>query len=83
MLPPCSPILAFIGQLSEIVDDVVFTVEYSIHSSKTAVYSLFGLDKTLPSVYKGNHDSRVILEAFLTLHGKADWEALLVQSVPS
>jgi len=83
VIPPRSKNLAFIGQFCEIEDDVVFTVEYSIRSAQTAVYSLFGLDRTPPSVYKGNHDPRVLLKAFLTLHGKADWEALLAQSVPS
>jgi oleate hydratase len=61
--------LAFVGQFCELPDDVVFTVEYSIRSAQTAVYSLLGLSRTPPDVYKGNHDPRVLLEAFLTLHG--------------
>jgi oleate hydratase len=50
-------------------DDVVFTVEYSIRSAQTAVYSLLGLGRTAPAVYKGNYDPRILLKAFLTLHG--------------
>jgi len=60
--------LAFIGQFCEIPDDVVFTVEYSIRSAQMAVYSLLGLNRTPPPVYKGSHDPRVLLKAFLTLH---------------
>jgi oleate hydratase len=70
VVPERSMNLAFIGQFCELPDDVVFTVEYSIRSAQTAVYSLLGLKRTPPSVYKGNHDPRVLLKAFLTLHGK-------------
>ena len=60
--------LAFVGQFCELSDDVVFTVEYSIRSAQTAVYSLLGLDLEPPAVYKGAHDPRVLYEAFMTLH---------------
>ena len=83
VVPPRSKNLAFVGQFCEMEDDVVFTVEYSIRSAQTAVYSLLGLDKTPPSAYKGNHDPRVLLKAFLALHNKAGREALLEQSIPS
>jgi oleate hydratase len=69
VMPKGSRNLGFIGQFCELPDDVVFTVEYSIRSAQTAVYSLLNLDRKPPSVYKGNHDPRVLLEAFLTLHG--------------
>jgi len=68
VVPEGSKNLAFIGQFCEIPEDVVFTVEYSIRSAQTAVYSLLGLNRTPPPVYKGNHDPRVLLKAFLTLH---------------
>jgi oleate hydratase len=67
--PEHSKNLAFTGQYVELPDDVVFTVEYSIRSAQTAVYSLLGLNKTPPPVYKGLHDPRVVLKAFLKLHG--------------
>ena len=35
---------------------------------KLAVYSLLGLKRTPPPVYKGSHDLRVLLKAFLTFH---------------
>ncbi len=60
--------LAFVGQYCELPDDVVFTVEYSIRSAQMAVYSLLGLDRKVPPVYKGQFNPRVLLEAFLALH---------------
>ena len=70
VIPDGSRNLAFIGQFCELPDDVVFTVEYSIRSAQTAVYSLAGLNRTPPAVYKGQYDPRVLLKAFLTLHDK-------------
>jgi oleate hydratase len=60
--------LAFVGQYCELPDDVVFTVEYSVRSAQIAVYSLLGLEKEPPAVYKGHYDPRVLLEAFKALH---------------
>lgn len=59
--------LAFIGQYCEIPDDVVFTVEYSVRSAQTAVYSLFGVDKRVSPLYKGQHDVGVLLNAMKTM----------------
>ena len=55
--------IAFIGQFCEIPDDVVFTVEYSVRSAQTAVYSLLGIDKEVSPIYKGLHDPRVLFES--------------------
>jgi oleate hydratase len=55
--------LAFVGQFCELPNDVVFTVEYSVRSAQTAVYTLLGLDRTAPAVYKGQHDPRVVYGA--------------------
>jgi oleate hydratase len=68
VVPEDSKNLAFIGQYCELPDDVVFTVEYSIRSPQTAVYSLLGLERRPPAVYKGQYNPRVLLEAFLALH---------------
>jgi oleate hydratase len=46
----------------------VFTVEYSVRSAQTAVYSLLDLDRVVPPVFKGNHDPRILLKAFEALH---------------
>ncbi|WP_035356474.1 oleate hydratase [Edaphobacter aggregans] len=70
VVPERSKNLAFIGQFCELPDDVVFTVEYSIRSAQTAVYSLLRLSRTPPPVYKGHYDPRVLLTAFLALHDK-------------
>ena len=69
--PPVRPVgtsnLAFIGQYCEIPDDVVFTVEYSVRSAQTAVYSLLGLDKPVSPLYKGQLDPSVLLGSAKTL----------------
>jgi oleate hydratase len=70
VVPPGSKNLAFIGQFCELPDDVVFTVEYSIRSAQSAVYSLLGLKRTPPPVYKGQDSLRILLEAFEMLHDK-------------
>jgi len=69
IVPKGSKNLAFIGQFCELPEDVVFTVEYSIRSAQTAVYSLLNLKQKPPAVYKGSHNPRVLLNAFLALHG--------------
>jgi oleate hydratase len=68
VVPAGSTNLAFLGQFCELPDDVVFTVEYSIRSAQTAVYSLLKLDRQPIPVYKGAHDPRVLLRALETLH---------------
>ena len=68
IVPEGSRNLAFVGQYCELPDDVVFTVEYSIRSAQTAVYALLGLKRKAPSVYKGQFDPRILLEAFRALH---------------
>jgi len=56
------------ARLCELPDDVVFTVEYSIRSAQVAVYSLLGLQRKPPAVYKGKFNPRVLLKAFRALH---------------
>jgi oleate hydratase len=68
VVPQGSTNLAFVGQFCELPDDVVFTVEYSIRSAQTAVYSLLGLKREPPAVYKGQYDPRILYKAFTTLH---------------
>jgi oleate hydratase len=59
--------LAFIGQYCEIPDDVVFTVEYSVRSAQTAVFTLLALDKKVSPLYKAQHDPEVLFGATKTL----------------
>lgn len=68
VVPKGSTNLAFIGQYCEMPEDVVFTVEYSIRSAQTAVYTLLGLKRAPPEVYKGSFDPRVVFKAFVALH---------------
>jgi len=68
VVPSGTANLAFIGQFCELPNDVVFTVEYSVRSAATAVYSLLELDREPPAVYKGQYDPRVLLMTFKTLH---------------
>lgn len=68
VIPSGTAHLAFTGQFCELPDDVVFTVEYSIRSAATAVYSLLQLDREPPAVYRGQYDPRVLFRAFKTLH---------------
>jgi oleate hydratase len=60
--------LAFVGQFCELPNDVVFTVEYSVRSAQTAVYTLLGLDRSAPAVYKGPYDPRAVYGAASALH---------------
>ncbi len=70
VVPKGSTNLAFIGQFSEIPNDCVFTVEYSIRSAIMAVYQLLGLEKQVPPVYNGQYDLRVLLNTVRTMVGK-------------
>ena len=67
VVPTKSTNLAFIGQFAEIPEDTVFTVEYSVRSSAIAVYTLLGIDKEPPAIYKGKHSIGVLWDAATTL----------------
>jgi oleate hydratase len=54
---------AFIGQYCEIPDDVVFTVEYSVRTAQTAVYSVLGLYKHISPIFKGQQNPAVLFGA--------------------
>jgi oleate hydratase len=67
VVPKGSTNLAFIGQYCEIPDDVVFTVEYSVRSAQTSVYSLLKLDEKVSPIYKGLDHVSVLVEVMKTL----------------
>lgn len=70
VVPEGSKNLAFLGQFTEIPDDCVFTVEYSVRSAIMAVYKLLGItDKTPPDIYPSRDDVRVLIKASETMHG--------------
>lgn len=59
--------IAFIGQYCEIPDDVVFTVEYSVRSAQTAVYSFLKIDRDVSPLYKAHHDVGVLFGSLRTM----------------
>ncbi|WP_026881965.1 oleate hydratase [Clostridium akagii] len=72
VIPRGSTNLAFLGQFSEIENDCVFTVEYSVRSAMMAVYGLLKLDKKVNPVYEGQYDVRVLLKAAKTMMGNKE-----------
>ena len=71
VVPKGSVNLAFLGQFVEIPGDCVFTVEYSVRSAMTGVYTLLNLDKQPPEVYPSQYDIRVIAKAIKSMHGES------------
>jgi oleate hydratase len=69
VVPSGSRNLGLMGQFCELPNDVVFTVEYSIRTAQAAVYQLLDLKREPPAVYQGRFNPRVLLRAFLSLHG--------------
>ncbi len=58
VVPEGSKNFALMGQYCEIPSDCVFTVEYSVRSAQIGVYTLFGIDRKIPPIYKGSHHVR-------------------------
>ncbi|UCE32549.1 MAG: oleate hydratase [Burkholderiales bacterium] len=54
---------AFVGQYCEIPDDVVYTVEYSVHSALRAVATLFGFTERIPPTYQGLRHASALTDA--------------------
>lgn len=63
VIPAGTANLAFVGQYVEIPDDVVYTVEYSVHAARRAVTGLLGLDLPLPPTYQGLDHPNALVEA--------------------
>lgn len=79
VVPKGSVNLAFLGQFCEIKDDCVFTVEYSVRSAITAVYTLLNLNKNVPEIYPGQYDIRVLARAVKTM--KSEHEGLIMRLI--
>ncbi len=58
---------AFLGQYCEVAGDTVFTVEYSVRTAQTAVYTLLGLDRKVTPLYRGYLRPSVVLRALRAL----------------
>jgi oleate hydratase len=63
VIPDGTANLACVGQYCEIPDDVVFTVEYSVHCARLAVASLLGLRHEIPATYQGLNHPNALVEA--------------------
>jgi oleate hydratase len=63
VLPEGARNFAFLGQWVEMPEDVVYTVEYSVHCAMHAVYRLFGVEKPIPPIYRGLAEPKVALGA--------------------
>jgi oleate hydratase len=67
-VPEGSANLACLGQFVETHNDVVFTLESSVRTARTGVYSLLGIKKQVPDIYPGQYDIRRLLRATRTLN---------------
>ena len=63
VIPAGTANLAFVGQYCEIPDDVVYTVEYSVHAARRAVTGLLGLEVPVPPPYQGLDHPNALVEA--------------------
>lgn len=63
VVPPGTAGLAFIGQYVEIPDNVVYTVEYSVHSAAIAVATLLGVPQRVPAAYRGLEHPNALIGA--------------------
>jgi oleate hydratase len=63
VIPKGARNFAFLGQFVELPEDVVFTVEYSVHCAMHATYVLFKIDRPIPPIYHGIMDPHAGLKA--------------------
>jgi oleate hydratase len=62
VIPHRAANFAFLGQFTEIPQDVVFTVEYSVRGAMHAVYGLLGLDHDIPGIHHALADPRTAFD---------------------
>ena len=63
VVPDGAQNFAFLGQFTELPEDIVFTVEYSVHGAMHAVYTMLDVDRQIPPVYHGLSDPKVAISA--------------------
>jgi oleate hydratase len=63
VIPKGAKNFAFLGQFTEVEDDCVFTVEYSVRTAQMAVYGLFDTSKEVLSVYPSIHNPMHLISA--------------------
>ncbi|PWI12810.1 oleate hydratase [Streptomyces sp. Act143] len=70
VIPRGAANFAFLGQFTEIPQDVVFTVEYSVRGAMHAVHTLLGLDDhEIPGIYQPLADPRTALTVLKAAFG--------------
>ncbi|WP_297441473.1 oleate hydratase [Sulfurimonas sp.] len=67
VIPKGATNFAFLGQFTEVENDCVFTVEYSVRSAQMAVYGLFDTDKEVIPVYDSIHNPKYLIAAVQAL----------------
>ena len=67
VIPKGAKNFAFLGEFVELPEDIVFTVEYSVHTAMHAVYNLFGVEKPIPPIYHALLDPKVGVAALESL----------------
>ena len=74
-VPKGSVNIAFTSQFVEIPDDVVFTVEYSVRASQTAVYQLCGVkDRKIPRVHHYEYRPKFMVKALIKSFSHTAWQ---------
>jgi oleate hydratase len=63
VIPKGAENFAFLGEWVELPEDIVYTVEYSVHTAMHAVYNMFGVEKQIPPIYHALLDPKVGLAA--------------------
>ncbi|WP_457605724.1 oleate hydratase [Nitratifractor sp.] len=63
VLPEGSENFAFLGQFTEVEEDCVFTVEYSVRTAQEAVFGLFDCGREPLPVYVGAHHPLAVMRA--------------------
>ena len=63
VIPEGSENFAFLGQFTEVEDDCVFTVEYTVRTAMEAVYGFFDCGTEPPPVYVGAHNPLALVRA--------------------
>ena len=59
--------VGLLGQYCELAEDIVFTLEYSVRTAQTAVFSRLGLSRKVSPVYRGYWNPLCIYRAFRTV----------------
>lgn len=68
VVPAGATNFAFLGLFTEISNDCVFTVEYSVRTAQIAVYTHFDTGKRILPVYIGGHKIRSLINAVIALN---------------